>query len=97
MTVGNAILFVIICIVPDDNKYFELPNEIMDGPYMKLTIDNQLASGLIGVTDALEVASVSDLGVLDHYLTLATFLHDCDALVYLQWFVVLEPVEEMVL
>lgn len=60
-----------------------------------LTIDNQFASSFIGVTDALEVAGVSDLSVLDHNLALATLLYDRYALVCFQRFIVLEPGEDI--
>lgn len=50
----------------------------------KLTIDNQFASGLIGVANTLEVASISNLGVLDHDLALTTLLYNGDAFVGLQ-------------
>lgn len=62
---------------------------------MELTIDNQFACCFIGIADTLEVASVGDLGVLDHHLAFATLLHDRDALVCLQWLVVLEPGNEL--
>lgn len=84
-------------VVPVDDNDPKLPNKLMNCVFKKLTIDNQFASSLIGVTDALEVASVSNFGILDHHLALTTLLYDRDALVCLQWFAVLEPVEDIVI
>lgn len=53
-----------------------LPNLLVDNGDEELTIDNQFAFSLIGVTDTLEVASVRDLGILDHHLAFATLLHN---------------------
>lgn len=63
---------------------------------LPLTIDDQLAGSLIGVADTLEVASVGDLGILDHDLALATILHHSNALVCYQRLIVFEPVGKSV-
>lgn len=85
----NEVIFLLMTVFDCQPTYNRLSN--LKCFFEILTIDNQFASCLIGIADTLEVASVRDLGVLDHDLAFATLLHNNDALISLQWLIIFEP------